>query len=80
VPGSRLSVLPEWLIKEGDATVVMLAVGDRAERRVVTTGLTSDQGLEITSGLVPGDLVITQGHIGVEHNTTITAAMRPQGH
>jgi multidrug efflux pump subunit AcrA (membrane-fusion protein) len=54
----------------------MVAVGDTASRRIVTTGITTEAGVEITSGLKPGDLVITQGHVGLEDGAPISVVVR----
>lgn len=69
-------VAPEILVKENGQTVVMVAKGDRAERRPVTTGITTDAGIEITSGVAAGELLITQGHIGLADGALITVAIR----
>lgn len=69
-------VREEWVVRERGASVVMVAVGDTASRRVVTTGITTEAGVEITSGLKPGDMVITQGHVGLQDGAAITAAFR----
>lgn len=71
-------VQPEWIVREGATMVVMVAEGELAVRRVITTGITSDAGVEVTAGLKTGDLVITQGHIGLEDGTPITAAIHGQ--
>jgi RND family efflux transporter MFP subunit len=65
----------EALIQEGAQTIVMVAVGDRAARRPVTTGITTDAGVEITSGLTAGDLVIVQGHLGLPDGAQISVAL-----
>jgi membrane fusion protein (multidrug efflux system) len=69
-------VRPEWVVRVRDESVVMVAVGDMASRRLVTTGITTDAGVEITSGLKAGDLVITQGHVGLEDGAAISVAIR----
>lgn len=68
-------VSPEAIVQDGGRTMVMVATGDRAERRPVTIGITTDAGIEITSGLKPGELVITQGHIGLEDGAAISVAL-----
>jgi multidrug efflux pump subunit AcrA (membrane-fusion protein) len=55
---------------------VFVAVGDRAERRIVTTGVEDDQGVEILSGINRGDLVITRGQAGLADGATINAEVR----
>jgi cobalt-zinc-cadmium efflux system membrane fusion protein len=69
-------VSPDVVIRDGGGTAVMVAVGDRAQRRPVTTGILTDDRLEIVSGLQPGELVITQGHIGLEDGAVISVVVR----
>lgn len=68
-------VAPESILTEGGRTVVVVANGDRAERRGVTTGLADEQRVEITSGLQAGEMVLTQGHIGLPDGARISAAI-----
>jgi RND family efflux transporter MFP subunit len=65
-------VAPESLVRDGTTTAVFVAVGDRAERREVTTGVATDRQVEITSGLRAGELVITRGHNGLENGAPIS--------
>lgn len=67
-------VVPEAIVRDSGRTVVLVADGDRAERRTVTTGIDDGERVEITSGLQRGELVITQGHIGLADGARITAA------
>jgi cobalt-zinc-cadmium efflux system membrane fusion protein len=69
-------VSPEAVLQDKDETVLFVVNGDRAERRLVTTGLADDQRVEITSGLRPNELVITQGHFGLTDGTKISAVVR----
>jgi membrane fusion protein (multidrug efflux system) len=69
-------VRAEWIVRERDESVVMVAIGDVASRRVVTTGITTETGVEITSGLKPGDVVITQGHVGLQDGAALSVALR----
>lgn len=73
-------VTPEMLLQDRGQTIVMIAAGDRAERRVVTTGVTTDVHVEITSGLRAGELIITQGHVGLQDGTMITVAVTAAEH
>lgn len=66
----------EALIRSGDETAVMIAAGDRAERRVVTIGIQNDDRVEVSSGLRAGELVITRGHVGLADGAAITVAQR----
>jgi multidrug efflux pump subunit AcrA (membrane-fusion protein) len=52
----------EAVVRTGTQAAVFVAVGDRAERRDVTTGVVDGRRVEITSGLRAGELVITRGH------------------
>lgn len=64
------------IVRDGAETVVMVAAGARAERRVVTTGIESDDRVEVTSGLRAGELVITRGHLGLADGAAISVAPR----
>jgi multidrug efflux pump subunit AcrA (membrane-fusion protein) len=64
----------EALVREDGETVVMVAAGSTAERRVVTTGIEDEQRIEITSGIRPGELVITRGQIGLDDGAAISVA------
>jgi membrane fusion protein, multidrug efflux system len=55
-------VVPEEAVStEAGRTVVYVAAEDRAERRPVTLGTRMFGRVEIVSGLVPGELVVTRG-------------------
>ena len=60
------------VIREGGGMAVFVAVGDRAQRRTVTTGLVDDERIEITSGLKAGELLITRGHAGLTDGVAIS--------
>ncbi len=64
----------EAVLTSGGEAAVMIAAGSRAERRVVTTGIQSEDRIEITSGVKPGELVITRGHIGLADGAAISVA------
>jgi RND family efflux transporter MFP subunit len=68
-------ISPEALVRRGSETAVLVAVGDRAQRRVVTTGVADDQGVEITSGLQAGELVITRGQSGLADGARINVVL-----
>jgi len=67
----------EAILDDGGVMAVMIAAGDRAERRRITTGITTEAGVEVTSGVRAGELLITQGHIGLEDGAHISAFVRP---
>ncbi|MBI4266273.1 MAG: efflux RND transporter periplasmic adaptor subunit [Acidobacteria bacterium] len=62
----------EAVLGEGGETSVFVASGNRAERRLVTLGLADEARVEITSGLEPGDMLITRGHVNLEDGALIT--------
>lgn len=70
-----LFVSPDALVPSGGETALFVAVGDRAQRRVVTTGVEDGQGIEITSGLNAGDLVITRGQATLADGAPISATI-----
>jgi len=51
---------------------VIVANGNRAERRVITTGLADTDSVEIISGVAAGELVITRGQAGLADGATIS--------
>jgi RND family efflux transporter MFP subunit len=69
-------VAPEAIVRDRNESVVMVAAGDRAERRVVQTGVTTERRVEVLSGLRAGELVITQGHIGLPDGALINVVIR----
>ena len=60
-----------------------LVEADTLVRRPITVGLTSSGMVEVTSGLQPGDLVVTSGHLGLRAGATVRimnrAALSPDG-
>jgi hypothetical protein len=68
-------VAPEAIVQSGGERVIFVAVGDRAERRRVATGVSDDQGVEITSGLRRGELVITRGQAGLADGALISVSI-----
>ena len=64
------------LIRDGRDAAVFVALGSRAERRPVKTGIEDAARIEITEGLRAGELVITRGHIGLSDGAAITVAVQ----
>ena len=60
------------IVRTGTGTSVIIAAGNRAERRVVTTGLADADSIEIVSGVEPGELVITRGQAGLAEGAVIS--------
>ena len=65
-------VPPEAIVRDGAMSVVFVAVGDRAERREVTTGVVDEESIEIAEGVRAGELVITRGHSGLRDGALIS--------
>ncbi|MGI8933446.1 MAG: efflux RND transporter periplasmic adaptor subunit, partial [Phormidesmis sp.] len=59
---SALSVPQKALAEFNGEPAVWVVNGENAQRKAVTTGLTSSDRVEITSGLEAGDRVIVSGH------------------
>jgi len=65
------------VVTEPDKTqFVFVAVGDRAFRKIVTTGLVDAEHVEILSGLKVGDLVVTQGQANLKEGSPINASIQ----
>ena len=62
------------VIREADETAVFVANGDKAERRVVTLGLSDAEHTEIKSGIKAGEPVIVKGQAGLPDGAKITTA------
>jgi len=70
---NSLSVSQAAVIEsEGKQAVWVMAVKS-AKRKFITTGLTSGDRTEVTSGLQPGDLVITSGQERLIENASVAA-------
>ena len=68
VTGERptaLSVPREAVTRSGDSASVWVVANDRVERRQVTTGLESQDRVEIVAGLDAGEQVVRRGHEGL---------------
>ena len=62
------------VIKEAAETAIFVANGDKAERRVVTLGLSDADHAEVTRGLKAGEPVIVKGQAGLPDGARITTA------
>ena len=56
-----LTIPQSSILTDNDETFVYIAEGDKAVKKTVTTGTTSNEMIEITSGLSQGDTVICEG-------------------
>jgi cobalt-zinc-cadmium efflux system membrane fusion protein len=73
-----LSVPLEAVLEAGGERFVFVASGDAFRRVDVRTGASDDRLVEITDGLVPGDVVVTQGTRQV-YTQWLTGGARPAG-
>lgn len=60
------------VLREADETAVFVVNGDKAERRVVTVGLSDDEHTEIVSGVKSGEPVIVTGQAGLPDGAKIS--------
>ena len=60
------------LVREGEDTAVLVAVGGKAERRAVTLGVSDGTRVEVVSGLAAGDRVIVRGQAGLPDGAAIS--------
>ena len=64
----------EAIIRDKGETVLFVAAGSHAERRVVKTGIEEAARVEIIDGVRAGELVITRGHLGLTDGAAVTVA------
>ena len=70
---NALSVPQSALVDFKDRPAVWVVEGDVARRKSITLGMVSGERVEVTSGLKPGDLVITSGQQRLIDNSPVTA-------
>lgn len=63
------------LVASGKDAAVFVAAGDVARRRPVVIGVTTEQGVEIASGLQAGELVISRGQAGLTDGARISVSV-----
>jgi len=59
---TSISIPQSALLNDGGQSIVFVAAGNGFEKRTVTTGIQSEDRIEITSGLKAGDKVVTKGN------------------
>jgi cobalt-zinc-cadmium efflux system membrane fusion protein len=59
---TAISIPQSAVLNDGGKTVVFVSEGSSYQRRVVTTGIQSNDRVEITDGLVAGDKVVVKGN------------------
>ncbi len=69
---SSVVVPPQAIVRSGASPVLFVAVGDRAQRREITTGVVGEEAVEIVSGVRAGELVITRGQTGLQDGARIS--------
>lgn len=67
-----LSVPQKAVVSFNDEAALWVVNGSTAQRRPVTTGMMSQERIEITDGLQSGDQVITSGHTRLTEGGTVT--------
>jgi membrane fusion protein, multidrug efflux system len=75
---NALVVPASAIVHEGDETAVFVVENETAKRRIVKTGIEADDRVEITSGLKPGELVITSGQNGLPDGAKVTLSARDE--
>jgi membrane fusion protein (multidrug efflux system) len=70
-------VVPEQaLVPQGNDHYVFKIIDNKAARVKVETGQRRDGKVEIIAGLVPGDLIVTAGHLKIRDGSTVTVVSR----
>jgi len=64
------------VVHEGDETAVFVVENETAKRRVVKTGIETEDRVEITDGVKPGELVITSGQNGLPDGAKVSLTAR----
>jgi RND family efflux transporter MFP subunit len=65
-------VPPDAIVGSGASAAVYVAAGDRAQRRAVTIGISTEERVEIRSGVQAGELVITRGHANLPDGALVS--------
>lgn len=61
-PKEALSVRPASILQQGDQDFVFESIGTNAFRKVeISTGIASDEWVEVTNGLVAGQMIVEKG-------------------
>lgn len=75
ITNSQLIVIPSNVIQldENNNTIVWINEGGKAKKRIVTTGILSDKGMQIVSGLNTGEELIIDGFQKVSEDMTVSS-------
>jgi multidrug efflux pump subunit AcrA (membrane-fusion protein) len=60
------------IVREGEETAVFVVMGNKAERRVVTLGVSDDMRTEVRTGVKAGEPIIVDGQAGLPDGATVT--------
>lgn len=71
----RLAVPRPAVLERSRRLLVFVARAGRAEWSYVDTGLESDNEIEVTSGLAPGDTVLVDGHLTLAHGAPVRVTL-----
>jgi membrane fusion protein (multidrug efflux system) len=74
---NALLIPEDALLREDGEDVVYVVVDGAAERRVVETGVTSDDHIEILQGLTGAEQIIVTGHGGLRDGSRVLASNDP---
>ena len=71
---------PSAILQDGPVNYVFIKVGQVFQKKEITPGARSDKFVEVRKGLVPGDIVVTQGAYSVSQlrGTNASAATEAQ--
>lgn len=71
---SQSIIIPSNVIQldDNNNSIVWINKGGKAEKRIVHTGILSDKGVQIISGLNSGDELIIEGYQKVSENMSVT--------
>jgi len=69
----RKEALLNWNLETGKAEVFVVN-GDKAQKRVVSTGMASGASVEVLSGVQPGDQVVTRGAFALKDGDRIVVS------
>ncbi|MBQ7974174.1 MAG: efflux RND transporter periplasmic adaptor subunit [Clostridia bacterium] len=58
---SSLIIMSNGLLRDGDEVYVFVVNGDKAEKRIITTGIEAPDYTEVTTGLEAGEQVVIDG-------------------
>ncbi|UCE02990.1 MAG: efflux RND transporter periplasmic adaptor subunit [Candidatus Latescibacterota bacterium] len=75
----RIAVPREAVLERDRRLLVFRAHDGRAEWTYVETGVETDEGIEIRSGLAPGDTVLVDGHLTLAHGAPLKVRLQRSG-